>query len=139
MAAEPAAEEDGPRPLLAERFDRATLARVRHAIARKAAFAGLAGHRLDDFVLAVNELMTNAVRHAGGVGRLRLWLQEGTLRCEVSDHGPGIAWDLLNGRRVPPIGDVGGRGLWLTRHLCDSLTLQTGPQGTTALAVMALR
>lgn len=125
---------------MAERFDRRTLGRVRHAIARQAALAGLAGHRLDDFVLAVNELMTNAVRHAGGVGRLRLWLQEGTLRCEVSDRGPGIArGDLLTTRRAPSTHEVGGRGLWLTRHLCDSLTLQTGPHGTTALAVMTLR
>ena len=37
-----------------------------------------------------SELATNAVRHGGGSGRLRLWTDDQVLVCEVSDTGAGI-------------------------------------------------
>jgi serine/threonine-protein kinase RsbW len=79
-----------PPALVHEPFDHNVIAGVRHSVARLCASQGLAGQRLDDFVLAVNEMMTNAVRHAGGSGMLTLWCLDGTLRCEIADKGPGI-------------------------------------------------
>jgi serine/threonine-protein kinase RsbW len=118
------------RALLALGFDAERITSIRHAVARTAATVGLHGQRLEDFVLAVNEVVTNAVRHAGGHGRLRLWVQGGSLRCEVVDNGAGIPDERLNGYELPPSFAVSGRGLWLARHLCDLLTVQTGPEGT---------
>jgi anti-sigma regulatory factor (Ser/Thr protein kinase) len=124
--------------LLAQRFDAEHITAVRHAVARCAAGVGLFDQRLEDFVLAVNEVITNAVRHAGGQGRVRLWTQDGTIRCEVTDEGGGIPPERLVGRELPPSVAVSGRGLWLARHLCDAVSVATGPAGTTILLVSGL-
>src|SRR3954465_4027901 len=83
--------------LLVEDFDGALITPVRHAVTNGAAHAGLTGQRLEDFVLAVNEIVTNAVRHAGGGGTLRMWLAESLLICEVVDKGAGIPVERLDG------------------------------------------
>lgn len=119
-----------PLPLLSETFGAGHVTQMRHVVASRAESAGLSGQRLDDFVLAVNELITNAVRHGGGWGRLHLWRQGGMLFCEVSDHGPGID-EALDYHRRPPLDAVGGWGLWLTRQLSDSMIVRTGSAGTT--------
>jgi anti-sigma regulatory factor (Ser/Thr protein kinase) len=111
---------------------------ARRAIAAQAAGYGLAGEQLADFVLAVNELMNNVIRHAGGQGMVRLWQLDGLLCCEVSDEGPGIPHSILHHSELPPAFAIGGRGLWLVRHLCDSVQVATGPQGTTIRVTAAL-
>jgi serine/threonine-protein kinase RsbW len=131
---------DGTRPpaLLSELFNRQLITAVRHGVARLAAEAGLSGQRLDDFVLAVNEIVTNAVRHAGGSGLLMLWRQDGSLRCEVRDKGPGIPPDRVEGRDLPSPTAISGRGLWLARRLCDGMAIETGPHGTTVRLAITL-
>ncbi|MFC6016232.1 ATP-binding protein, partial [Plantactinospora solaniradicis] len=62
---------DAPAPL-AVRFTATEITGLRHQVARLAAAHGLRGDRLDDFVFAVYEILTNAVRHGGGSGSLRL-------------------------------------------------------------------
>jgi anti-sigma regulatory factor (Ser/Thr protein kinase) len=117
-------------PLVTLGFEAERITALRHAVTRAASGVGMHGQRLEDFVLAVNEIVTNAVRHAGGHGRLRMWLHAGAVRCEVIDDGAGIPQDRLNGHELPPSFAVSGRGLWLARHLCDLFTVQTGPHGT---------
>jgi serine/threonine-protein kinase RsbW len=117
-------------PLLSRGFDRWLIGSVRHAVAAHAAAAGLRGQRLDDFILAVNEMMTNAVRHAGGAGSLILSCVDGSLSCHVSDAGPGIPLEQVNGHPVPATLALSGRGLWLARKLCDRVDIETGPGGT---------
>ncbi|MEV1142393.1 ATP-binding protein [Micromonospora sp. NPDC049799] len=132
------AEPDAPRtvvpiepsPLIAEAFDQAQVTELRHSVTSCAHAAGLGGQRLDDFVLAVNELITNAVRHGGGRGWLRLWRQSGRLVCEVSDHGHGISAHRLNDRSRPAPDTAGGWGLWLARELSDTMEVETGTAGT---------
>jgi serine/threonine-protein kinase RsbW len=105
---------------------------LRHAVASGAAAGGLAGDRLDDFVVAVNELLTNAVRHGGGLGRVALWRADGAVVCEVSDSGEGLADPLPPEPRPRPAADQpGGWGLWLAEELTDSFQLVTGDAGTT--------
>lgn len=100
-------------------------------IAACAQQSGLSGGRLDDFVVAVNELLTNAVRHGGGAGRVTLWVEAGSLVCEVSDHGTGLgAVDPSRSRR-PAADQPGGWGLWLAGELTDAMVLKSGPDGTT--------
>ena len=91
--------------------------------------AGLSGDRLDDFVVAVNELLTNAVRHGGGLGRVALWRQDGDLVCEVSDSGAGLSGPRPTIR--PATDQPGGWGLWLAEELTDTFRLETGNGGTT--------
>jgi serine/threonine-protein kinase RsbW len=125
-------------PLIAQEFRRPDLAALRHRVAACAADAGLLGTRLQGFVLAVNEITTNAVVHGGGLGRLRLWRAARQLICEVTDAGPGLPDGREPPHRPPPADAPGGRGLWLTRALCDSFSLQTGRLGTTVRLVAAL-
>jgi serine/threonine-protein kinase RsbW len=116
--------------LLVEDFDAEQITPVRHAVSRRAENAGLRGQRLEDFVLAVNEIVTNAVRHAGGGGSLRMWSADGEVLCEVTDKGAGIPSERLNGQALPPSHAISGRGLWLARHLVDEVDVRTGDAGT---------
>jgi anti-sigma regulatory factor (Ser/Thr protein kinase) len=121
----------GTTTLVFERFDVTGIASLRHDVATCAEAAGLAGEALDDFVLAVNELVTNAVRHGGGHGRLRLWHDGTQLVCEVTDQGAGIVDGASNGRDKPSPNVAGGWGMWLARELSETMTVMTGPEGTT--------
>ncbi|MEU4334520.1 ATP-binding protein [Micromonospora lupini] len=117
--------------LIAEAFEQAQVTEIRHSVTSCAHASGLDGQRLDDFVLAVNELITNAVRHGGGRGWLRLWREPGALLCEVADHGQGITPQRLGDRSRPAPDTAGGWGLWLARELTDDMEIATSAGGTT--------
>ena len=104
---------------------------VRHEIVARATKAGLRGDRLDGFVLAVNEVITNVVLHAGGHGWIRLDVDGAAVVCVVADAGDGIPAQHLHQDDVPEAFDVGGRGLWLAHQLCDAVSIDTGAAGTT--------
>ncbi len=61
---------------------------------------------MPDVVVAVSELMTNAITHGFGDVRLRLLRLEDCVRIEVQDHGPGQVTLSL-----PPSDALGGRGM----------------------------
>ncbi|MEU8264103.1 ATP-binding protein [Micromonospora sp. NPDC048999] len=107
---------------------------LRHAVTAAAA-AGLPDEELKDFVLAVHELTTNAVRHGGGSGQLALRRLGDQLTCQVSDHGPGMTG------QVPALPDPtrpGRRGLRLAQHLTAGLVLDNTPTGLSATVTAAL-
>jgi anti-sigma regulatory factor (Ser/Thr protein kinase) len=108
-------------------FDRETLFGLRALIADRAAAAGLDELRTSDLVLAVHELATNSVRHAGGDGVLRAWIDDEALICEVRDDGR-IQHPMAGRQR--PVGDqLGGHGLWLINQLCDLVQIRSFPSG----------
>jgi len=117
--------------LLDRTFGRDEITVVRHQVADRLTGAGLTGDRLQGFVLAVNEVITNVVLHAGGHGRIVLWLTGESAWCTVTDSGPGIPERYLTPPEVPEAFEVGGRGIWLAYQLCDEVTMATGPIGTT--------
>src|SRR5690349_2570692 len=78
---------------LEQRFDRTNLVSLRSAVAAHGSALGLAPHRVDDLVLVAHELASNAVRHGGGGGRLRVWRVDGSVYCEVADVGGGFLYD----------------------------------------------
>ena len=105
-----------------------TLRLVRRFVAAHAHAAGLGGNRLDDLVLAMDELACNSIRHGGGAGQLRIWEEDRTLLCEVRDGG--LIDDPMVGR-VRPTGErVGGYGMWMVHQLCDLVQVRTSRQGT---------
>ncbi|PWR06758.1 ATP-binding protein [Micromonospora acroterricola] len=115
--------------LLSEEITAARVTPLRHAVAAAARSAGLVGHGLEDFVLAVHELVTNVVRHGGGSGEVRLWQNFDLLTCQVRDNGPGLGEvDVA----LPSPGEVGHRGLWLAQQLTEGLMIDNSGQGTTA-------
>jgi anti-sigma regulatory factor (Ser/Thr protein kinase) len=108
-------------------FDGGSLRRVRRFVAEHARLAVLSPERVDEVVLAVNEVTTNTVRHGGGRGTLRLWLQGDVLVVEVRDRGS--IGDPLVGRGAPALQQEGGRGLWLVNQLCDLVQLRSSTKG----------
>ena len=108
-----------PAPARAARLDVGSheLLAMRDFVRERAVSDGLDTDRTDDFVLTVNEIVTNSIRHGGGTARLAMWSADGASICEVRDDG----WlrDLLAGHFAPPPSATHGRGLWLANHLCD--------------------
>jgi serine/threonine-protein kinase RsbW len=117
---------DGIVPLLERKFDTASLSALRAEINRCGAASGLTDIPLYNFVVAVNEITTNAVRYAGGHGQLVMWRRGGDLWCRVTDEGPSIPKRWLDESHRPQPGRIGGSGLWLTRHICQSVEIETG-------------
>jgi hypothetical protein len=69
---------DNPLPVppghaLELRFGVHELGAVRAVVHSRATAAGLSEERVSDLVLAVNEVATNGIKHAGPVGHLRVW------------------------------------------------------------------
>lgn len=117
--------------LFAAAFTREELDEVRHRVQAVSGRHGLHGDALSDWVTAVNELMTNAVRHGGGAGRLRLCLDD-RLICEVRDDGTGFAVaGHLGNRPRPALSESGGMGLWIVGQMAEVLSVESGPGGTT--------
>ena len=104
--------------------------------ARVAATEQLAAWGLDDLAftteLIVSELVTNAIRYAGGPVGLRL-IHDGVLVCEVSD--PSNTQPRL--RRAHTT-DEGGRGLFLVAQLSHRWGSRYGPSGKTIWAEQQL-
>src|SRR5271170_7664036 len=109
--------------------------RAELAVARKYAadFAEAFGLEADDsydFVLAVNEAVTNAVRHGAsddrGMIHLRIFADTDRLTFEVRDSGT-FAMPVMDG----PTNSDHGRGLALMASLVDEVQLAIDPGGTT--------
>ncbi|MBT2528482.1 ATP-binding protein [Streptomyces sp. ISL-99] len=106
-------------PLLHERFyprERRSVARARE-FTRDVAVAWGVGGRVEDVLLCVSELATNALLHGVPPGRgyqLRLLLYGQTLRIEVHDSGDGLPH-----LRKPARDGESGRGLLLVAALAD--------------------
>jgi anti-sigma regulatory factor (Ser/Thr protein kinase) len=122
---------------LHQNFDEAGLISLRSAVAAHASRLGLPDDAVESMVLVAHELATNAVRHAGGAGELRLWRSGDFVTVEVSDHGPGLSDPDLAGQSRPELAAPGGRGLWLVRNFCAKVDIETGSGGTTVTAFLA--
>ena len=108
------------------------LGRIRRMIAAEAVSSGLPGSRADDFALAVNEIACNAIVHGRPPASLSVWHEKGDLVCEVTDAGKGIE-DLRTGETMPKPDASGGRGLWLSRQICDEVEIRNDGGCTVSL------
>jgi stage II sporulation protein AB (anti-sigma F factor) len=110
------------------------LASARRFAARAAAEFGLDGDGCYEFAYAVNEAVTNAIRHGlpdeGGLIRLSITLEGERVTCAVRDWGTF----------TPPAKDLAGRsgagiehgrGFALMKRLMDEVHLHAAPGGTT--------
>lgn len=122
---------------LDQRFDSDALYSLRAALTAHASDLGASPVLVEQLLIMASELATNAVRHGGGAGRLRMWRDHGQLHLQISDRGPGLA-DPTVGTRPPDRLAIGGRGMWICRQLCDDLVIDTGVGGTTITAVLRL-
>jgi anti-sigma regulatory factor (Ser/Thr protein kinase) len=108
-------------------FDADSLSAMRRFVTARTERAELSQDRAHDFLLAVNEIAGNSIRHGGGSGVLEIWQDDGTLLCDVEDSGEITA--PLVGRERPEGGQSHGYGLWLANQLCDLVQVRTFPAG----------
>ncbi|MHA6625174.1 ATP-binding protein [Pseudonocardia sichuanensis] len=101
---------------------------VRAAVERAMAGSGCPRERIEDVVLAVNEVATNAVEHGTPDAQLSLWTGARGLLCEIDDAG--VLRDPLPGLQAPHPSDPRGRGVWIARQLCDTLHVWADGRGT---------
>jgi anti-sigma regulatory factor (Ser/Thr protein kinase) len=85
---------------------------------------------LEDFLLAVDEMTTNALRHGRPPVSLRLWASKDRLVCTITDRGAGfedpfIGYGPAHGEDL----SLGGMGLWLARQLCDHVDITPDGDG----------
>jgi anti-sigma regulatory factor (Ser/Thr protein kinase) len=120
---------EAPASCVERRFQIESLGGLRALVLEEATKAGLSEARARDAVVAVNEVATNSLRHAGGVGLFRTWHAGDTLICEVADDGH--IDEPLVGRTRPDSRTPGGRGLWMVNQLCELVQVRSSAAGTT--------
>lgn len=109
------------------------LMEIRMEIYAATMFTGLPRVKVDDFVKAVSEVVTNAHKHGGEPVRLALWASESALVCTVTDQGAGLADPLAGYAR--PRKPSEGLGLWAARQLVDVLDYRPADDGFTVRLV----
>jgi anti-sigma regulatory factor (Ser/Thr protein kinase) len=119
-------------------LDADTLYAMRAAVAAHASAFGLAEPKIEKLLVVATELAANSLRHGGGCAALRLWCQDNTVYCQVTDEGPGIGDPATVGTGPIPLTADGGRGLWLVRQLADDLTIVNHHPGSTVTASVRL-
>jgi anti-sigma regulatory factor (Ser/Thr protein kinase) len=97
----------------------AQLTEVRKDMGSHAARAGLPTSRCEDFVLAVSEVVGNALEHGVPPAAVCLWVTSTSVICQVSDNGHFT--QPLAGLLPPHAGQGHARGLWMAHQLCDEL------------------
>ena len=113
---------------------------LRRSLHRVLADSWLDRDAVEDFVLAVDEIVANAAEHGMPPVAVRLWDSADRVLCSITDHGACFD-DPLAGYG-PAHGDmaVGGMGLWLARRSVDSLVAAPSDDGdgcTVRLSVKA--
>jgi anti-sigma regulatory factor (Ser/Thr protein kinase) len=105
---------------------------LRHAVAAELATSDAPRDVLGDFLLAVDEMTSNAVRHGHPPVDVALWISSDRLVCTITDRGRG--WDDPSVGYGPAHGgdlSRGGMGLWLARQLCDHVDIVHPGEGVT--------
>jgi anti-sigma regulatory factor (Ser/Thr protein kinase) len=103
---------------------------LRRAVAAELSTVPAPDDLRDDFLLAVDEMTSNALRHGGAPVSLLLWADDDRMVCTIADRGPG--WDDPFAGYGPAHGDDlsrGGMGLWLARQLCDHVDIDQDDDG----------
>jgi anti-sigma regulatory factor (Ser/Thr protein kinase) len=103
---------------------------LRHAVAAELSGVPAPSDLVEDLLLAVDEMTSNALRHGRPPVSLRLWVGADRIVCTIGDRGAD--WDdPFAGYGPAHGGDLsrGGMGLWLARQLCDHVDIWTDTDG----------
>ncbi|HEU5005839.1 MAG TPA: sensor histidine kinase [Jatrophihabitantaceae bacterium] len=114
---EPAVETFDPDPALA-----------RQSVHAAAEGCAIAPDVLEDLVVGVSEVVTNARLYGRAPVVLRVWAAPDRMIAVVSDRGAGPSFPYAG--LVPVEGNSpGGRGLWITHQICGQVDHLVGPDG----------
>lgn len=95
---------------------------ARHVLAVLAAEC-LGEQAREDLMLAVTEVLTNALVHGEPPVRLGIWAEPGRVVASVHDSGPGLADPLAGLQAQPRALGEGGLGLWIAHQVCTDVAL----------------
>jgi anti-sigma regulatory factor (Ser/Thr protein kinase) len=115
-----------PLPLLRPLAPAADARAFRQALAVEMTDARVPELTALDMLVAATEVFANAMRHGGGVSRMRTGMVEGRFVCEISDSGSGLD-DPLAGYLPPRPGHGRGAGLWIARQLATRVDVISPP------------
>jgi PAS domain S-box-containing protein len=114
---------------------------IRKAVFDTANACGMEESRVGDLVVAVGEVVTNAIKHAGG-GTASIHGLPDSVLAVISDEGPGIEAmtipDVAFARGYTTAGTL-GMGYKIVISMADKVYLATGPGGTTVGIEMMLQ
>ncbi|HWS38048.1 MAG TPA: sensor histidine kinase [Actinoplanes sp.] len=97
---------------------------------RAADYGLVTPEEVDDLVVAVSEVVANALRHGQGPVRLRLWSGADRLVATVTDSGTGPQ-DPFAGMLAAGDGANGGLGLWIAHQSCNHVAMYHDTDGFT--------
>ncbi len=89
-----------------------------------------------NIMISVTECISNAIVHgnqsdSSKMVHLELQLEPGLLRCSIEDEGNGFDFNQLPDPTDPEnIEKVGGRGIFLMKHLSDEVKFEEGGKKT---------
>jgi anti-sigma regulatory factor (Ser/Thr protein kinase) len=89
---------------------------------------------LEDLIIAVGEVTSNAIAHGVAPVSVRVWAADGRLVITVSDRGRGPTDPTVGFLPPRPLRE-GGYGLWIARQYSDRLDISSGPEGCTVRMV----
>lgn len=104
-------------------------ARARRAV-READRGRLPADEVEDLVLAVSEVVSNAHRHGRMPIRVHFWTGHDRIVVTVSDGGTGPE-DPFAGLLPASNGSVTGHGLWITYQSCNHVAMNRGSDAFT--------
>jgi anti-sigma regulatory factor (Ser/Thr protein kinase) len=90
---------------------------------------------VDNVLLVVSELVTNAYRHAGGLSCFRVSGSAGNIHVQVADPSPVLPYSRSNGMDED-LERCGGFGWPLVLHLAREVTVRREPEGGTTIEVV---
>jgi len=105
-----------------------TAAQARHTV--RLVDSGLPADEVEDLVVAVSEVVTNALRHGRPPVRVRYWSGADRIVVAVTDGGPGPA-DPYAGLIPSRDSASGGLGLWITHQSCNYVAFSSSVEGFT--------
>ncbi|MCX4718687.1 ATP-binding protein [Streptomyces virginiae] len=130
------ASEDSPSPderLPGRPPESAAAARARVCEVLRLAGVGLDSVTAADALLVTSELVTNAIRHGGGVTAFRADIADDVLLLSIGDADPR-----LPAPRTGTVERPGGYGWPLVQRLAERVDCRTHPDGKTISTVLRL-
>lgn len=113
-------------------FNQHTVGRVCGPVRSAGTRAGVSPRDIDALLMAVSEIMTNAITHGGGGGRLTIQCPPDGLLVEIDDDGPGLPDNVIVGVSLDG-------GLRLARALCTDLAIDSSASGVKVRMFMRSR
>ncbi len=101
--------------------------------------AGLDPDRTGGLVVAVNEIVANAITHGQPPATITMTATGANICVAVHDLGGGPDRDGLADAQLPGPQHLRGRGLWLATQLCDQVDVRSDADGTTVTLILGLR